>query len=68
MQRLEVEFCRAGEAKRLYRRNPKAGKRRSLRKVAGELATMGFSRDGGLPFNAMSIRNMVGGLIGNKQH
>jgi DNA invertase Pin-like site-specific DNA recombinase len=47
------------EAKRLYRRNPKTGKRRSLRKVAAELATTGYCRDGGLPFNAMTVNNMV---------
>jgi DNA invertase Pin-like site-specific DNA recombinase len=47
------------EAKRLHRRSPKTGKRRSLRKIATELAAMGYSRDGGLPFNATTVRNIV---------
>jgi DNA invertase Pin-like site-specific DNA recombinase len=47
------------EAKRLYRRNPKTGKRRSLRKVARELVLMGHGRDGGLPYDARTVANMV---------
>jgi DNA invertase Pin-like site-specific DNA recombinase len=47
------------EAKRLYRKNPRTGKRRSLRKIAVELLKLGYARDGGLPFNAVTVKNMV---------
>jgi DNA invertase Pin-like site-specific DNA recombinase len=47
------------EAKRLYRKNPRTGKRRSLRKIAAELVKLGYSREGGLPFNAVTVKNIV---------
>ena len=47
------------EAKRLYRKNPRTGNRLSLRKIAAELAKLGYGRDGGEPFNAMTVKNMV---------
>ena len=47
------------EAKRLVRRNPLTGKRRSLRTIASELASLGYTRPDGQPFNAQSIKNMV---------
>ena len=47
------------EAKRLARRNPRTGKRRSLRTIAGELAALGYTRPAGQPFNAQTIKNMV---------
>jgi len=47
------------EAKRLARRNPRTGKRRSLRQIARELAALGYTRPGGEPFNAQSVKNMI---------
>lgn len=47
------------EAKRLYRRNPKTGKRRSLRLIASELASLGHSSPNGKEYNPNSIRQML---------
>ena len=47
------------EAKRLRRKNPITGRRRSLRKIADELAVAGYTRPDGLPFNAQTIKNMI---------
>jgi DNA invertase Pin-like site-specific DNA recombinase len=47
-------------AKRLHRRSPK-GHRRSLRNIARELQTMGFSNMKGLPYSASCIKSMVDG-------
>lgn len=47
------------EAKRLGRRNPKTGQRRSLRQIATELAGKGFTRTDGQPFNAQTVKNML---------
>jgi DNA invertase Pin-like site-specific DNA recombinase len=47
------------EAKRLARRNPKSGKKRSLRAIAKELAILGYTRDDGSPLNAQSIKNIL---------
>jgi DNA invertase Pin-like site-specific DNA recombinase len=53
------------EARRLHRKNPHTGKRRSLRKISEELASMGHTRkddDGrltGKPYSAMTIRNVL---------
>ncbi len=55
MPRLEV----VNLAKRLYRKNPRTGKRRSLVKIAAELVKLGYGREGGLPFNAVTVKNMV---------
>ena len=49
------------EAKRLHRASPKTGERRSLRKIAAELATMGYTNERGKPFAAKSVRAMVYG-------
>jgi hypothetical protein len=46
-------------AKRLHRRNPKTGKRLSLRTIATELATQGLVNMHGRPFAAASIQAMV---------
>ena len=46
-------------AKRLYRRNPKTGKRRSLRKIAALLAEQGYVRTSGGPFHAATVKNLV---------
>jgi hypothetical protein len=45
--------------KRLRRRNPKTGERRSLRAVAAELAKLGHVNVHGRPFAAESIKAMV---------
>ena len=47
------------EAKRLHRASPKTGERRSLRKIAAELAAMGFLNERGVPYSAKSVRAMV---------
>lgn len=50
-----------GEAKRLRRRNPKTGRRRSYRQIAATLAEAGHLNDNGRPFAAASVRAMVQG-------
>jgi len=47
------------EAKRLRRKNPRTGKRRSLRQVAKELAEAGFLAASGKPFGPESIKRMI---------
>jgi DNA invertase Pin-like site-specific DNA recombinase len=47
------------EAKRLARRSPKTGKRRSLREIAAELAAMGHLGTSGGPYTASSVRHML---------
>jgi DNA invertase Pin-like site-specific DNA recombinase len=47
------------EARRLARRSPKTGKRRSLRSVAAELAAMGHHGVSGGPYTASSVRYML---------
>ena len=47
------------QAKRLARRNPATGKTRSLRTISSELAALGFTRDDGSPYSAMTIRNVI---------
>ncbi len=47
------------EARRLARRNPKTGKRRSLRLIAGELAALGHVGPSGKPYHAGSIAHML---------
>src|SRR5262245_10667746 len=49
------------EARRLARRNPKTGKRRSLRAIAAELAVLGHVGPSGKPYHAGSIRHMLAG-------
>jgi DNA invertase Pin-like site-specific DNA recombinase len=48
------------EARRLARRNPKTGKRRSLRTIAAELAVLGHVGPSGKPYHAGSVRHMLG--------
>jgi hypothetical protein len=45
--------------KRLRRRNPKTGERKSLRSIAAELAQLGYMNVDGRPFAAESIQAMV---------
>src|SRR3954447_20905060 len=47
------------EAKRLHRRNPKTGERRSLRVIAAELETLGFTTTKGERFQAAQIKRLV---------
>jgi DNA invertase Pin-like site-specific DNA recombinase len=47
------------EARRLRRKNPSTGKRRSYRKVSSELAAMGFTRPNSQPYSAATIRNVT---------
>ena len=48
-------------AKRLHRASPKNGARRSLRKIAAELAAGGHKAESGRPFNPRTIKAMVEG-------
>ena len=48
-------------AKRLHRANPVTGKRKSLRKIAAELAGAGHVNEQGQPFNPKSVRSMIEG-------
>ncbi len=47
------------EAKRLHRKNPKTGKRRSLRQISAELAKEGYVNKNRRPYAAKSVRAMV---------
>ena len=47
------------EARRLRRKNPHTGKRRSLRTIAAELAAMGYSRPDGSLYSAATIKNVT---------
>jgi DNA invertase Pin-like site-specific DNA recombinase len=54
-------------AKRLRRANPVTGKRRSLRKIADELAGAGHRNDRGLVYSAKSVRAMLAQTRGARQ-
>jgi DNA invertase Pin-like site-specific DNA recombinase len=47
------------EAKRLHRASPQTGERRSLRKIAAELAALGHLNERGAPYRAKSVRAML---------
>ena len=47
------------ETKRLYRRNPKTGERRSLRDIAAELEALGFTTTKGERFQAAQVKRLV---------
>lgn len=49
------------EAKRLARKNPKTGKARSLREIAGELSALGFHTSSGAVFSAAQVRRLLAG-------
>ncbi len=55
----EIDQEMVALAKRLYRRSPKTGERRSLRKIADELALAGYLSSSGTPFTATAIKRMV---------
>lgn len=46
-------------AKRLHRKSPKTGKRRSLRQIADELAEAGHKAATGKPYNPNSVKKML---------
>lgn len=48
------------EARRLARRNPRTGKSRSLRQIAAELATLGYSSAKGNVFSAGQVKRLLG--------
>jgi hypothetical protein len=47
------------EAKRLARRSPRTGKRRSLREIAAELAGLGHVTASGKPFSASQVQRLL---------
>ena len=47
-------------AKRLARRNPKTGEKRSLRRIAEELARLGFLNGKGRTFGAAQVARLIG--------
>jgi DNA invertase Pin-like site-specific DNA recombinase len=49
------------EAKRLARKSPKTGEKRSLREIAAALATLGFVNGKGRTFSAMQVKRLVEG-------
>src|SRR4051794_40870568 len=49
------------EAKRLARKSPKTGKRRSLRAIAGELERLGFVNGRGQRFAAAQVARLIEG-------
>jgi len=49
------------EARRLARKSPTTGKRRSLRAIAAELASLGHVGPSGAPYHAGSVRHMLAG-------
>jgi hypothetical protein len=49
------------EARRLYRRSPKTGERRSLREISAELASMGYLGATGRSFSPSIVKTMVEG-------
>lgn len=57
--RRAVPDATIAEARRLARKSPKTGKRRSLRAIAAELATLGHVGAAGQPYHAGSIRHML---------
>lgn len=57
--RKPVAAVTISEAKRLYRRSPKTGKRRSLREIARELEILGHNGPKGKRFNPNSVRQML---------
>ena len=52
------------EARRLARRNPKTGRKRSLREIAAELATAGYNGPSGAPYFPASIARMLSSATG----
>lgn len=57
---VETRPAVVAEAKRLRRRSPKTGQRRSLREIADELARQGYVSASGKPFSSSVVKTMVG--------
>ena len=55
----ELDPALIREAKRLRRRSPSTGKRRSLRQISQELFDMGYATKNGTPFGAGQIQRLV---------
>jgi DNA invertase Pin-like site-specific DNA recombinase len=55
----ELRPATVAMAKRLHRRNPKTGGRRSYREIAAELAAGGHVNKNGRPFGPSAIKSMV---------
>ena len=55
----ELDPLMVYEARRLYRKSPRTGKRRSLRKISAELHGMGFGTASGRPFSASQVQRLV---------
>jgi DNA invertase Pin-like site-specific DNA recombinase len=49
------------EAKRLGRKNPRTGQRRSLREIARELTALGYLNEAGKPYGASSVAALLAG-------
>ena len=49
------------EAKRLARRSPRTGEKRSLRTIAAELAALGHRTGTGKPFSASQVKRLLAG-------
>jgi len=47
------------EARRLARKSPKTGKKRSLRQISASLAELGYMAPGGNPYGAESVKRML---------
>jgi DNA invertase Pin-like site-specific DNA recombinase len=58
---LETNPALVKEAKRLRRKNPVTGKRRSLRKISDELLAAGYTTSNGTAFSAGQIRRLTNG-------
>lgn len=60
-RRHKAENCptMAADARRLFRRNPKTGKRRSLSEISAEMAVLGHLTDKGQPLHSMTIKRLV---------
>jgi len=56
---VEVDPVMVREAKRLYRQNPRTGKRRSLRRISKELAALGYQSAAGKLYPPTSIKRMI---------
>jgi DNA invertase Pin-like site-specific DNA recombinase len=57
--RKPVPAAVVAEARRLARRSPKTGQRRSLREIAAELATLGHLAASGRSYGAESVKRML---------
>ena len=59
MGRVNAQRWSSGKQSASHRASPKTGERRSLRKIAAELAAMGYLNERGAPYSAKSVRVMV---------